>query len=523
MHCMGRRQRWHRVSLNPAQITATDIINLFPSNAIVRLRSFRFNQPPVATNPMNQTNNKALNSFVVNVPPDTFTDPDDPVLSLSAQLVNGSTLPSWLTFDPATATFDGFAPASMLNKTLQIEITATDGYLSANSTWELHINANRGPFVAKPIPALTAETSSEFSYAVPAAVFQDLDNNTLTYSAVQEGYDVLPGFLTFDPNTLTFLGRPTVNDVNTYTIQLTATDQFGASAIATMDIRIEYSNWDAFLKGFEDFGIASAIASPFTWAYYNRAFIRNNIKRKSYWRDEIPEDLLKRRGYKPKYPTTGKEIEKKDIVKIQVLAFDKDAWGHDFAKDKLPIPFYVSLCAKPLLNEEPLPTWLELDPDTGTLQLRPDHFPHGNHGYIFQVVGENGYLLESFFIDPSRITMYQAPVNLTEIVSLDLDDVELQPSSASVRSGGAVPDVWADVDLQEILTQRPGAAAEPNRTLSGQETIDVVHLLADDDATAQITLNEGGDQEDPTEAQRRGTWVKPSATKELEEALSKRR
>ena len=458
------------VSLSPAQIRAADLVNLFPSNAVVRLRSFRFNEQPTVNNTMNQTNKKALSSFEVTVPTDTFTDPDDLKLILSAKLSNGTALPSWLTFNPETATFNGYAPISMLNQTLPITLTASDGYLSVNSTWELHIDGNRGPFVAKPIPSFTSTTGTEFSYAIPQDIFQDLDNNTLTYSAVQVGYDVLPGFLNFDPATLTFLGRPTADDVKTYPIKITATDEFGASAVAILDLDIKYSKWDLFLAGLEKFGIASAVATPFTWAYYNRAFLYNTGKRETYWRDEIPGELLQGKGYKPKHPSTSKEIEKDEIVKIQVMAFDKEKCGHDFAKDKLPIHFYVTLWANALLNEEPLPTWLELDPDTGTLLMKPDHFPVGNNTYIFQVIGKDDFILESFFIEPSQISMYQAPINLTEIPSLNLEDsIELQPRgpsdaiAPSARPEAAFPINLDDIDLSELLNQRPGNATPPEK------------------------------------------------------------
>ena len=539
------------VALNEAQIKAADLVNLFPSNAVVRLRSFRFNEAPVVTNPMNQTNKKALDSFEVTIPPDTFTDADDPKLIFSAALANGTAIPSWLTFNPGTATFNGQAPASMLNQTLPITLTASDGYLSVNSTWELHIDGNNGPFVAKPIPSLTRSSGSEFSYALPDDMFQDLDNNTLVYTAVQNGYDVLPGFLNFDPTTLTFLGRPTADDVKTYPIKLTATDQFGASAVAIMDLNIKFSNWDFFLYVLENVGIASAVATPFTWAYFNRAFLYNTGKRKTYWRDEIPVELLQGKGYKPKRPITETEIEKDEIVKIQVMAFDKEKCGHDFAMDKLPIHFYVTLWANALLNEEPLPTWLELDPDAGTLLLKQEHFPVGNNTYIFQVVGKDDFILESFFINPSHISMYQAPINLTEIPSLNLEDsIELQPRgpsdaiAPSARPEAAFQIDLDDIDLSELLNQRPGNATPPEKIappeqakkvssntwidleleefFNEQKGNDQTHLLDDDDDDAnpaQVSTNEGMSGSSENE-QLKEKWVKPENTLKLEEALS---
>ncbi len=484
------------IALNPAQIRATDMINLFPSNAVVRLRSFRFNQPPVVANAMNQTNIKALDSFEITVPPNTFIDPDDPKLTLSAQLVNGSRLPSWLTFNPKTLEFDGIAPVSMLNETLDIKITASDGYLSVNTLWQLHIDANNGPFVAKPAPTITRTTGTEFSYVFPTDIFQDLDNNTLTFNAVQEGYDVLPGFLNFNPDTQTFLGRPTGDDVDTYTIKIRATDKFGASAEATFDINIKFSNWDFFLYVLEKFGIATAIATPFTWAYYNRALLYNTAKRESYWRDEIPKALLEGKAYKPKNPITEAEIEKDNIIKIHIMAIDKDKFGHDFARDNLPVHLYVGLYAKPLLNDERLPTWMELDPDAGSLSLKPEHFPTGDNTYIYQIIGEGEFILESFFIKPAQITMYQAPVGLTILPAFELTGSDRSQSSTLSNVWAGIADT--DLELVEILDQRPGndqrpsadavlniesflAADSPQQMIQQEVAINLRHLLNDDD------------------------------------------
>lgn len=443
------------VSLSTAQIRAANLVNLFPSNEVVYLRSFRFNEPPVVMLPMNKTSKKALSSFEYTVPQDTFSDPDDSKLILSAKLENGTSLPSWLTFDPVTATFNGSAPVSMLNQTLPITLTASDGYLSVNSTWDLHIDGNRGPFLAKPILSLTRLTGTEFSYALPQDLFQDLDNNTLTYSAVEVGYEILPGFLNFDPTTLTFVGRPTAKDVKTYPIEITAKDQFGASAIAVLDLDIRYSDWDLFLSVFEKFSIATAVITPLTWAYYKRAFIYNCAKKESYWRAEVPKPLFEGKEYKPTHPATGKEIEKDQISKIRVMAFDKEKWGHDFARDKLPTHLYATFWAQSLLNDEPLPNWLELNPESGTILMKPEHFPVGNKSYIFQVLGKGDFILESFMINPTAISMYQPPVNPAETLSLDLDDFDLQPvpMSPQAQEESVNPNGRIELDIEALLGQ----------------------------------------------------------------------
>ncbi len=449
------------VELNAAQLTASDIVNLFPSHAVARLRSFRFNKPPVVVNPLDQINKKALESFEVTVPSDTFFDPDDFKLTLSAKLANGKALPSWLTFNPETGIFNGYAPPAMLNQTLPITLTATDGYLSVDTSWKLHIDANHGPFVAKVIPPQTYDSSSEFTYRVPKDIFQDLDNNTLTYSAVQVGYDVLPSFLTFDPDTCTFLGRPQASDVNPYSIQLTATDKFGATASVIFDLKIQYSWADLYKNLHDNAGYIAGVVTPITVAlgaiYINRAFLYNVFKRKKYWRNEIPEDLLKGKEYKPKCPITEEELKKDDIAKIRILRCDNKKYGHDCTKDHLPTHFFVSLYSNTLLNDAPLPTWLELNPDTGALTLKKEHFPSQNHTYVYQVIGKNDRILESFFIQPMSISTYEAPINLW--------DFDLNAGSIVQQQG---PQIDIDRELQELMDRRPNSDPDTSNTARQQ-------------------------------------------------------
>lgn len=457
------------VALNSAQVSASDIINLFPSNSVVRLRNFRFNQPPAILNQMQTVNKKALDSFEVTIPANTFFDPDDFKLSFSAQLSNGTALPSWLKFDPETGIFNGYAPSSMLNQTIPITLTATDGYLSVNTSWTLHIDANNGPFVARPIPPQNYESSTEFTYVVPKDIFRDLDNNTLTYSAAEVGYEILPNFLKFDPETRTFLGRPLSEDVKSYSIKLSATDKFGASASVIFELNIKYSWLDLYKTLKDNGGYIAGIVTPLAAltgaVVYNRAFIYNVLQRKKYWRNQIPEDLLNGKEYKPKYPKTEKEIEKDEIAKIRVLKFDEQKKGHDFSRDHLPTHFYVSLFGFTLLNDAPLPSWIELNEETGKLVLKKELFPSQNNLYVYQVIGKNNRILESFFIEPSRISTYQAPTNLWDL-DIDLNQSRfstpeiVQPPQQIVdtlqpSARATLDTVFDDPFFQEMFEIRP--------------------------------------------------------------------
>jgi VCBS repeat-containing protein len=102
--------------------------------------------PVVATAMLNQSTQQDA-AFSYTVPVSTFTDIDHgDVLTYSATLADGTTLPSWLTFDVATQTFSG-VPSNWDVGNLSVLVTATDtGGLSASSTFALDIaNVNDAP------------------------------------------------------------------------------------------------------------------------------------------------------------------------------------------------------------------------------------------------------------------------------------------------------------------------------------------------------------------------------------------
>src|SRR5262249_42490849 len=64
------------------------------------------NDPPVVSHPLQPVEVDRLDSFVFTVPAGTFSD-DKGGVALTARMVDGSDLPSWLSFDPLTRTFAG--------------------------------------------------------------------------------------------------------------------------------------------------------------------------------------------------------------------------------------------------------------------------------------------------------------------------------------------------------------------------------------------------------------------------------
>lgn len=120
------------------------------------------------------------------LPTGSFTDVDDATLTLSATLSDGSALPAWLAFNPATGSFTG-TPPSNFNGSLSIQVTATDsGGLTASSTFTLDITAvNDAPdSLTRTAGGSVAENSANGTVVAQFAATDPDAGATLSYSLV---------------------------------------------------------------------------------------------------------------------------------------------------------------------------------------------------------------------------------------------------------------------------------------------------------------------------------------------------
>ncbi|MDP2810165.1 MAG: putative Ig domain-containing protein [Rhodocyclaceae bacterium] len=102
---------------------------------------------------------------------------------------------------------------------------------------------NRAPTVASAIANRSATEDAAFGFTVPADAFADVDSgDALVLSAALSGGSPLPSWLTFDPATGTFGGTPANDDVGAFTMRLTATDHYGASAEQTFSLTVANVN-----------------------------------------------------------------------------------------------------------------------------------------------------------------------------------------------------------------------------------------------------------------------------------------
>ncbi|MBN3263429.1 putative Ig domain-containing protein, partial [Pectobacterium brasiliense] len=218
------------VGILSIKVTATDTTNASVSTTF-SLTVTNVNDAPIVATPIPAQSVAQDDSLSFTVPAGTFTDPDGDTLSLSATLANGSPLPSWLTFNPATGTFSG-TPGNADVGTLSIKVIANDGNASVSTTFSLTItNVNDAPMVSATIPAQSVAQDGSLNFTVPAGTFTDPDGDTLTLSATLANGSPLPSWLTFNPATGTFTGTPGNADVGNLTIKVIAND--GNASVST--------------------------------------------------------------------------------------------------------------------------------------------------------------------------------------------------------------------------------------------------------------------------------------------------
>jgi len=200
--------------------TVTDTFNIVVANT---------NDAPTVANLIPNQNATEDTPFNFQLAANTFMDPDPGVTTLTytAQLGNGSALPSWLNFDAATRTFSG-TPLNANVGTISVKVTASDP--SGATAFDIFditvINVhNDGPLVANPIPDQNATEDQPFSFTFASNTFVDPDpgSSPPTYTAQLVGGGALPAWLTFDSATRSFSGTPTNGDTDV-SIEVIATD-----------------------------------------------------------------------------------------------------------------------------------------------------------------------------------------------------------------------------------------------------------------------------------------------------------
>ncbi|MEO5345885.1 MAG: putative Ig domain-containing protein, partial [Magnetococcus sp. YQC-9] len=108
---------------------------------------------------------------------------------------------------------------------------------TTSATREIHIQAiNDAPtWNGTTLPESRGREGDPLRFPLdPVTLFADVDTPVLTYT-----FENLPEFLHFDPDTHTLTGTPAKGDEGGYAINITATDEAGATATMTMKLVID--------------------------------------------------------------------------------------------------------------------------------------------------------------------------------------------------------------------------------------------------------------------------------------------
>jgi len=181
--------------------------------------------------------------FTYTVAANTITDPDAwDSITYSAKLADGSSLPTWLSFDSATRTFTGTPGATEVGS-LQFILWGTDNYgYSAGEYVTLNVAApNHAPVLSTALQDLSVAEGTAFNYTLSSTAFTDPDaGDTLSYTATLADGSALPSWLSFNPATRTFSGTP--NTLGSISVRVTAADSGNLTVSDIFDIAVSVQN-----------------------------------------------------------------------------------------------------------------------------------------------------------------------------------------------------------------------------------------------------------------------------------------
>lgn len=174
------------------------------------------NHDPVLNTPL--TNQVATVGvfWTYQIPANTFSDPDNDILTYSAQQIdsngNHSNIPSWMNFDNSSLICSGTPDSAAV--TVDIRIYANDNRGAPNdtndpATADFTVTINHPPVVNIQPQDYIYNVEDTVNITLDPETFIDPDGDTLTYTAFQVIYNIqssLPPWLSFTASSLTFTG-----------------------------------------------------------------------------------------------------------------------------------------------------------------------------------------------------------------------------------------------------------------------------------------------------------------------------
>jgi len=159
-------------------------------------------------------------------------DPTNDALTFSAV-----DIPSWLNFDASSGILSG----TPLNEDVgdnTVTLSVNDGTVDVNQTFTVTVaNTNDAPVYNQNLQDREVIVGNEMNYTFPENCFEDIDEgDNLTYSATSEDGSDLPSWLNFNPESRTFSGTPSEEQI--INIKVIASDDSSATAEGVFKITV---------------------------------------------------------------------------------------------------------------------------------------------------------------------------------------------------------------------------------------------------------------------------------------------
>ena len=192
----------------------------------------KLNSAPVVQNTIPTISIHENETWTYTISNNTFSDVDGDALAYNLTQANGSSLPSWIQFDPNTLTLSGSKP---ILGNFDLKLVAIDPY-GEKAEVQFHLSVlkeiddNHAPQTKLQQVNINVAEEEEFSYTLSDQLFSDEDGDVLAYQVKQANGSPLPTWLSFNPATKQLLGTPTGDDVGILDLIIIATDPKGETA-----------------------------------------------------------------------------------------------------------------------------------------------------------------------------------------------------------------------------------------------------------------------------------------------------
>jgi Ca2+-binding RTX toxin-like protein len=221
-----------RVTASDGSLTASDIFRL-----TVNLNNVG---PAVAVALPDRSSGEDA-AFDFTLAANSFTDANGDTLSYTARLAGGAALPVWIGFNGSTRSFTGTPPANF-NGTIDIEVVASDGALSAADIFRLTISPVNDTPVAVNDGGLTVATGSSLTIAPATLLANDSDPDG-TAPTLQSVGGAVNGTVAIN-GTGQIVFTPTISAAGTGSFTYTITDgALTSTATVTLSVTQSGTPW----------------------------------------------------------------------------------------------------------------------------------------------------------------------------------------------------------------------------------------------------------------------------------------